>query len=214
MAFERTDALRRGVKVESITIAWMAVEAAVALGAGIAARSVLLTAFGADSVVELLSGIVLYRRLSLESRGLAGDAAQRLEERATLMSAVLLVLLCLYVVATSAGGLLLQIRPAASPLGIAVAAVALVGMPVLAHAKRRVNTVLDSASLRADIAETSSCAYLAAVTLVGLVASTLFGWWWAQYVAALALLFWLLPETREALGGGNIIGRTNRGTGD
>jgi divalent metal cation (Fe/Co/Zn/Cd) transporter len=72
-------------------------------------------------------------------------------------------------------------------------------MPVLAYAKRRVNRILDSASLRADIAETVSCAYLAAVTLAGLGLSILFGWWWAQYVAAFALLIWLVPETREAI---------------
>ena len=72
-------------------------------------------------------------------------------------------------------------------------------MPLLARAKRRVNRVIDSPSLRADIAETISCAYLAAVTLAGLVVSMLFGWWWAQDVAALALLIWLVPEAREAL---------------
>jgi divalent metal cation (Fe/Co/Zn/Cd) transporter len=72
-------------------------------------------------------------------------------------------------------------------------------MPLLARAKRRVNLVLQSPSLRADIAETVSCAYLAAVTLGGLVGSALTGWWWIQYAAALLLLGWLVPETREAL---------------
>jgi divalent metal cation (Fe/Co/Zn/Cd) transporter len=80
-------------------------------------------------------------------------------------------------------------------------------MPLLARSKRRVNRILDSPSLRADIAETISCAYLAAVTLAGLGLSMLFGWWWMQYIAALALLIWLVPETREAiqaaLGGGH-----------
>ena len=187
----RPVALRQGIRLEVLTIAWMVIEAAVAIGAGVAARSVLLTAFGVDSVVELISGVVLYRRLT-------GDS-ERSEATATRISAVLLVLLCVYVVVTSVAGLLLRIEPSASVAGIAVAAIALVAMPLLARAKQRVNGVLQSPSLRADIAETVSCAYLAAVTLGGLVVAGLTGWWWIQYAAALVLLGWLVPETREAL---------------
>jgi divalent metal cation (Fe/Co/Zn/Cd) transporter len=121
------------------------------------------------------------------------------EATAIRISAVLLVLLCVYVVLSSAAGLLLRVAPSQSLLGIAVTAVALVAMPLLALAKLRVNRRLESPSLRADIAETVSCAYLAAVTLAGLLVSALTGWWWVQYVAALALLFWLAPEAREAL---------------
>lgn len=198
MELARAGALRRGVRLEVVTVAWMAVEAAVALGAGIAARSVLLTTFGADSVIELLSGIVLLRRLSAESGGRTA-AVERLEATTTRISAALLVLLCVYVVATSLGGLLLRIEPSTSVAGLVVAAVAVVAMPLLGRAKQTVNGVLQSASLRADIAETVSCAYLAAVTLAGLAVSALGGWWWAQYVAALALLMWLVPEAREAI---------------
>jgi len=183
--------MRKGIRLEQLTVSWMVIEAAVAIGAGIAARSVLLTAFGVDSVIELLSGVVLYRRLK-------GDS-ERLEATAVRISAVLLVLLCVYVVASSLTGFLLRVEPAASVVGIAVSAVALVAMPLLARAKRRVNVVLQSPSLRADIAETVSCAYLAAVTLAGLVVAGLTGWSWVQYAAALVLLFWLVPETRETL---------------
>jgi divalent metal cation (Fe/Co/Zn/Cd) transporter len=183
--------VRNGIRLERLTISWMLIEAALAIGAGIAARSVLLTAFGVDSVVELLSGVVLYRRLKTDS--------EQLEATATRISAVLLVLLCVYVVVTSLTGLLLRVEPGESVVGIAVSAVALVAMPLLARAKRRVNDVLQSPSLRADIAETISCAYLAATTLAGLLIAGLTGWWWVQYAAALLLLFWLVPETREAL---------------
>jgi divalent metal cation (Fe/Co/Zn/Cd) transporter len=72
-------------------------------------------------------------------------------------------------------------------------------MPLLALAKRRANREIGSASLRADIAETITCAYLAAITLVGIALSSLLGFWWLQYIAAVALLIWLVPETREAL---------------
>ncbi len=120
--------MRKGIRLEELTIAWMVIEAALAIGAGIAARSVLLTAFGVDSVIELLSGVVLYRRLK-------GDS-ERLEAAATRISAVLLVLLCVYVIVTSLTGLLLRVEPSASVVGIAVSAVALVAMPLLARAKR------------------------------------------------------------------------------
>src|SRR5438270_4019728 len=177
----------------------MVVEAAVALGAGVAARSVLLTAFGVDSVIELLSGIVLYRRLAAESNGMPTGEVDVLEARTGRISAVLLVLLCAYVVLSSIAGLGLRVIPSPSFAGIAVSAAAIVTMPLLARWKRAVNRVIDSASLHADIAETISCAYLAGVTLAGLGVSMLTSWWWVQYVAALALLVWLVPEAREAL---------------
>jgi divalent metal cation (Fe/Co/Zn/Cd) transporter len=177
----------------------MGAEAVIAVGAGVAAKSVLLTAFGFDSLVELLSGVVLLQLLATEAGGAAASRVERLERTTTRISAVLLVLLCAYVVLTSIAGLVLGIKPGPSPIGLGVAAVALVAMPVLARAKRGVNRVIDSASLRADIAETISCAYLAAITLAGLGLSILLGWWWAEYVAAFGLLIWLVPETREAV---------------
>jgi divalent metal cation (Fe/Co/Zn/Cd) transporter len=195
---ERPAAVRRGLRLEAVTVGWMFVEACVALGAALAAHSVLLAAFGFDSIVELLSGIVLYRRLQVESSGASEEAVDRLEARTTAISAVLLILLCAFVVLSAFGGLLLRIEPEGSVVGIAVSAIAIVAMPVLARAKHQANKVIGSPSLRADIAETISCAYLAAVTLAGLAATMLFGWWWAQYVAALALLIWLVPEAREA----------------
>lgn len=170
----------------------MLVEAAVGLGAGIAARSVLLTAFGFDSVIELLSGMALLRLLT-------GRSDESVTRR---LSAILLVLLCAYTALFSVGGLVFRIEPETSVAGIAVSAIAIVTMPLLATAKRRVNRVLESPSLRADIAESVTCAYLAALTLMGLAAGTLTGWWWVQYAAALCLLLWLIPEAREAAGRG------------
>ena len=139
----------RGIRLEVVTIAWMIAEALLAIGAGIAARSVLLTAFGFDSVVELLSGVVLWRRLKFEAQGRSRDGIERMERTAARISGVLLILLCAYVVATSLGGLLLGLKPEGSILGIAL--------------------------------------------------SSLLGFWWLQYIAAVALLIWLVPETREAL---------------
>jgi divalent metal cation (Fe/Co/Zn/Cd) transporter len=195
----RTTALRVGVRLEAITVAWMAVEAAVAIGAGVAARSVLLTAFGADSAIELISGLTLLWRLRAEARGASTDQVESVEDRATAVSAVLLVLLCVYVLATSLAGLFARIRPQGSLLGLVVASAAVLAMPVLAWRKRIVNQTLHSSALRADIAESTTCAYLAAITLVGVALTTLFGWWWADYAGALVLLVWLGREAKETL---------------
>jgi divalent metal cation (Fe/Co/Zn/Cd) transporter len=197
-----TAAARRGVRLEQVGVAWMSAEALLAIWAGVAARSVLLTAFGFDSVIELLSGIVLLRRLSAQVAGSPPASVERLEANTTWVSGALLVLLCAYVILSSLAGLALGVRPSPSLLGLVVSAGAVVVMPALALAKSRVNRVLRSASLQADIAETISCAFLGVVTIAGLGTSMLFGLWWAQYVAALALLIWLVPETREALEAG------------
>ncbi len=165
----------------------------------IAAHSVLLTAFGADSLIELLSGATLLWRLRVEARG--GDDARvdSVEKRAVSISAVLLVLLCGYVLLTSAAGLLLRLRPERSWLGVAVSAAEVVVMPLLAARKRAANQTIQSSALRADIAESATCAYLAGVTLTGAAVNALTGWWWVEYLAAVILLRWLVPEAREAL---------------
>jgi divalent metal cation (Fe/Co/Zn/Cd) transporter len=177
----------------------MAVEAVLAIGAGIAARSVLLTAFGADSLIELLSGGTLLWRLRIEATG--GDKArvETVERRAEWISAALLILLCAYVLVTAIGGLVLRIQPERSWLGVAVSAVAVIVMPWLAARKRAANQTIQSAALRADIAESITCAYLAGVTLAGTAVDALTGLWWVEYIAALLLLWWLVPEAREAL---------------
>ena len=195
----RSNALRRGLRLEYFTVVWMAAEAVLAIAAGIVARSVLLTAFGADSLIEVLSGVTLLWRLRTEAGG--GDERQVdiIERRATWVSAALLILLSAYVVLTSAAGLLARVEPERSWLGLAVAAIAIVVMPWLAYRKGIVNRILKSSALRADIAETASCAYLAGVTLLGVSINAVTGWWWAEYIAAILLLRWLIPEAREAL---------------
>jgi divalent metal cation (Fe/Co/Zn/Cd) transporter len=198
-ASKRQEAVRVGVRLEVVTVIWMAAEAVLAIGAGIVARSVLLTAFGFDSVIELISGGVLLWRLSLEARGVSTERMEAVERRATKISAVLLVLLCAYVVLVGFGGLVAKLRPEASVLGVGVAAAAVLFMPLLAWRKRRANLVIGSHALRADITETITCAYLAAATLVGAGLNLIAGWWWAEYVAALVLLVFIAMETREAI---------------
>jgi divalent metal cation (Fe/Co/Zn/Cd) transporter len=194
---DRRAAVRAGVRLELVTVVWMAVEAVVAIGAGVAARSVLLTAFGFDSVIELLSGVTLLWRLSSERGG--SIRTESIERRATAISAALLVLLTAYLVLVGLGGLIAHVHPAGSALGVAVSAAAVIAMPILAWRKRRANILIGSAALRADIAETITCAYMAAATLAGTALNLLFGLWWAEYAAAFALLIFIVIETREAI---------------
>lgn len=195
----RAAAVTVAIRLEVATVVWMTAEAAIALIAGLMARSVLLAAFGFDSMIELLSGVVLLWRLSAEARGAGVERVDRLEHSTARASAALLLVLCAFVVVSSAVGFLAGFKPEGSFLGIGVAAVAVVAMPALAFGKSRANRLIGSASLRADIAETVTCSYMAGVTLLGIALSMALGLWWVQYLFALALLIWLVPETRETL---------------
>ncbi len=210
---ERGQAVRAGVRVEQLSVGWMTVEAIVALTAGLLARSLLLTAFGIDSVIELVTGGVLLWRLSTEARGGSLERVERAEVRAAWVTGVGLVLLCLYIVASVGVGLWTHSQPESAPAGIALALVALVGMPLLARRKRAIAARIDSAALRGDAACSMTCAYMAATLLVGLVLTAAFGWWWAEDVAALGFLYWLIGEARETLEGARA-GRGGCGCGD
>jgi divalent metal cation (Fe/Co/Zn/Cd) transporter len=195
----RRHAVRRGLRLEVFTVSWMAVEAAVAIGAGVAARSVLLTAFGLDSAIELISGVTLLWRLSAEARNADPETVERVEGRAVRVSAGLLVLLCAYVLGASLAGMVARVEPEGSWAGIGVSAAAVAVMPLLAWRKLDANRTLGSSALRADIAETITCAWMAAATLVGVALGTVLGWWWAQYAAALVLLVFIAREAWEAV---------------
>jgi len=195
----QAEAVRAGVRIEQITIVWMVAEAIVALWAGAAARSALLVAFGLDSVIELVSGGVLLWRLSVEAAGGRLDRLERAERTAAWVVGGSLALLCVYIVVTSAWALLAGARPDGSIPGLGLAIAAVVAMPFLARAKRRIAVRIDSAALRGDAACSLTCAAMAGALLVGLLLHVAFGWWWAESLAALGFLYWLVPETWEAL---------------
>lgn len=191
--------VRAGVRIEIVTVVWMVVEATVAIGAGVAAGSLLLTAFGLDSIIELGSGAILLWRLSVDARGGNRARVERAEHRAAWVVAVALALLCVYVLGTALYGLVAHTRPAASAVGIALALAAVLVMPWLALTKRRLAAQLDSGALRGDAANSLTCGYMAGAVLVGLVLNAVLRWWWAEDLAALLFLVWLVGETREAL---------------
>jgi divalent metal cation (Fe/Co/Zn/Cd) transporter len=190
----RKAAIRAGIRAETVTIVWMTLEAALAIIAGVRARSVLVTAFGIDSVIELLSAAVLLWRIRNES----SPRAEAIERRAAAISAVLLTLLCLYIAASAAVGIARNIGPEETTLGLVVAASAVLLMPLLAAWKKRINRELQSAALRADIAETSACAYMAAIVVAGVLLNRFLHIWWIEYAASLVLLLWIGHEAKEA----------------
>lgn len=199
MQASRAAQVRLGVRIEIFTVIWMVVEAVVSISAGILAGSALLTAFGLDSVVELVSGAILLWRLRVEARGEEAEHIEQAERRAAWVVTVALALLCLYVLVASILGLVLRSHPEGSPLGIAVSAVAVLVMPWLWFTKRRIAARISSGALRGDAASSLTCGYMAGAVLVGVLLNTLFHWWWAEDVATLAFLFFLVQETREAL---------------
>lgn len=197
-ALTRPRLIRRGVSLEVFTLAWMTVEAAVAVGAGIAAGSVALVAFGIDSVIEFVAAFVVLREFRAEQMGRARPAGER---GALRVIAVTFFLLAAYIAIDGIYTLASASRPEQSVAGIAVAGAALLVMPTLALFKRRIGERLESEALVADAAESAFCAYLSAVVLVGVALNT-FGWWWADPVAALLIIPLVAKEGLEALGEG------------
>lgn len=193
-AARRDGLVRRGIALEIFTLAWMTVEAAVAVAAGIAAGSVALVAFGIDSVIEFVAAFVVLQTFRAEQTG----RTDRPEQRALHVIGVTFFLLAAYIVVDAAYTLITVSKPDSSLAGIAVAAAALAVMPLLSLLKRRTGTRLGSQMLLADAAESLFCVYLSVTVLVGLLLNAVFGWWWADPVAALAVVPLVIKEGLEA----------------
>ena len=174
----------------------MAIEAAVAIGSGIAANSLSLIAFGADSIIELASAGVLLWRLRVEVQ-LGGKFSEETEYRARKIAGALLFALAAYVVASAAYGLWRREGQDFSTLGLIVTALAIPTMYLLAKAKIRTADQIGSRALRADAVESIACGYLAAVVLVGLLAQLVAGAWWIDSITSLLIVWFLVKEGRE-----------------
>jgi divalent metal cation (Fe/Co/Zn/Cd) transporter len=173
--------------------AWHLLEFAIALGAGVTAGSIALVAFGIDSLIEAAAGFVIIWRFT--GRRLLVESSER---RAQQLIAVSYFLLAAYVAVESARTLLGGDHPATSWVGIGLAAVTAPTMPLLARAKRRVGRQLDSSATTSEAQQNMICAYLSIALLVGLGANALFGWWWADPLAALVIGGVALREGRES----------------
>lgn len=184
-----------GRKLEYLTLGWNVLEAVIAIGAGAMAGSIALVGFGVDSVIESLSGGILLWHLQ------SSVFDERREKRALKLVGVSFLLLASYVAFEAGRSLYFQEPPESSVVGIVLAILSLIVMPILARAKRRVAAKLASAALKADSRQTDLCAYLSAILLGGLVLNASVGWWWADPVAALIMVPIIAREGVEALHG-------------
>ena len=187
--------VRRGRRLEYLTIGWNTLEAVFAIGAGLLAGSVALIGFGVDSVIESSSGAILLWRLR------EGERGEQRERLALKLVGGSFLVLAAYVACDAALSLVRREPPEASYFGIAIAVLSLILMPILARAKRRVAADLNSRAMQADSRQTDLCAYLSAILLAGLALNALFGLWWADPAAGLLMMPIIAKEGIEALRG-------------
>ena len=182
-------------RIQAITIVWMSVEATVSLWVALTARSPALLAFGGDSIIELFSAIVVFWRFAIKKD------SELVERRAAIIAGVLLFALAVFVAGASIITLLGRSEPRPTSLGIAILLVAAVFMPWLAKKKRSLAAITGSTALKADATESAMCGYLSLIALVGLLFNALWHISWADAVAALCLLPFIVREGWEAVQG-------------
>ena len=187
--------VRRGRKLELLSIGCTLIEAVVGIVAGLAAGSASLVGFGLDSIIEIASSLTLLWRLR------AGEKGERREKTALRIVGASFLLLAAYIGFDAGKSLYFRERPEASVVGVGLAVFSLIAMPLLARAKRRVANDLNSRAMLADSRQASLCAYLSAILLVGLLLNWLFGWWWADPTAALVMTPIIVREGIAALRG-------------
>ena len=194
----REELVRRGIWLSYATIGYNSFEAMASLIAGIFAGSVALIGFGIDSVIEVTASGAAQWRLRSDTDPVHRARAERIALR--IIGACFLGL-ALYVVVDGGGALWLKERPDRTIVGVVILALSVVVMPLLALAKRKVADKMQSGALRAEAKQTSLCAYLSAIALVGVALNAAFGWWWADPVAALAMVPIIVVEGIEGLRG-------------
>jgi len=196
-AVDRKPLVQEAFRLEWITVGWMVIEAAVAIGSGIVSGSLVLLAFGLDSVIELISAAVLMWRLSVELRHghVFSEDAERIAGR---IGGGLLFALAAYVVVAASWNLWTQHDEEFSWPGFAVTLLAIPIMRYLATRKIDLANRLGSRALRADAMESVTCGWLSVVAVVSLGAQAVSGVWWIDSVGSLAIVWFLIKEGREA----------------
>jgi divalent metal cation (Fe/Co/Zn/Cd) transporter len=189
----RAALVRRAKALAWLGVGWHAIEAAVAIGAGVAAGSIALVGFGADSLIESLAGFVLLWRFAA-----ARASSEHAERRAQKLIAVSFFVLAAYVGVAAVRSLAGGDEPDPSWLGVGLSLFTLATMPPLAIAKARVGERLGSPATKSEGRQNMLCAYLSGALLVGLLANALLGAWWADPATALVIAAVALREGREA----------------
>jgi divalent metal cation (Fe/Co/Zn/Cd) transporter len=197
---DREALVARGRRLEYLTIAWNSFEAAVALISGVLAGSVALVGFGLDSVIETASAAILLWRLRVDHNVEHREHAERTARRAV---GTCFLLLAAYVAVESLRALWTHAQPERSLPGILIAIAAVIVMPVLGRAKRRMAAQLNSSALHSDSRQADFCAYLSAILLAGLLLHAWLGWWWADPAAALVMVPIIAREGVQGVRGEN-----------
>ncbi len=190
---------QKALYLEYFTVGWNVLEGVIAITAGILASSIALVGFGLDSYIEVASAVVLIWRLRKQG---GEEEEEQAERRAILVVGVTFIALALYVTYESVTKLIFHEQPAESLVGILLAIISLIVMPILAWQKRKVAIQIRSRALAADALETLACSYLSLALLVGLGLNAWLGWWWADPLAGLAMVVFLLREGWEAVAEG------------
>jgi len=191
--------LARAVRLERLTVGWTVAETLAALAAGLAAGSVALLTFGAQSLMEIAASAGVLWRLGHEQRRAGARRIARVERAVTRAVGWSLLALAAIVLYEATTALRRADRPARSYPGIALGVVALAAMSGLGLAKRRVGRALGSRAMVAESSETLICAYQSATLLAGLGAYAAWGWWWADPAAALLMVPVIVKEGWEAV---------------
>jgi len=189
--------IEQAFRLEYVTLAWMTLEAGVAIGSGIAAGSLTLTAFGIDSLIELASACILVWRLTIELRHgqVFAESAERMASR---IGGALLFALAVYVVASAGWQLWTQQGAEFSLPGLVIGVLSIPIMYFLSQRKLQIATALGSRALRADAVESITCGWLAFVVVIALAAQFFIGAWWVDPAASLGVVWFLVREGREA----------------
>ena len=197
---DRLPLIRQAFRLEWATIAWMTVEAGVSIAAGVAAGSLVVLAFGLDSLIELASAGVLIWRLSIELRH-GQEISERAERIASRIGGGLLFLLATYVTAAASWRLWEGSGEEFSWPGFIIALMAIPAMRYLALRKIDIAEKIRSRALRADAMEAMTCGWLSFVVVASLAAQWLVGAWWIDSITSFAIVCFLIKEGREAWSG-------------
>ena len=198
LAPQRESLVRRGLWLNYVSLVYNALEAIIALAAGVVAGSVALVGFGADSMIEVTASVAAQWRLRADINMLRRARVEHITVR---IVGWCFLMLALWVTYDSIASLVRRDRPSGSLVGIALTALSVAVMPLLARAKRNVAVGMGSRALVAEARQTSLCAYLSAIVLGGLALNATLGWWWADPVAALCMVPIIAKEGFDGLRG-------------
>lgn len=192
---------RIGLTLVVATLLYNVAEAIIAIWFGAEADSIVLVGFGLDSIIECAAAAMLLWRLAVEASGASAETIEEAEVRVHRFIGFTFLALAVYVVVQAALSLYKSEAPNESTVGIVLAAASLLIMPLVSFGKLRAAREIGSPALRAEAMETLACSYLSFTLLLGLGANAWAGLWWADPVAAMLMVPWLVKEGREGLAG-------------